>query len=455
MTEWVLLLVVALLIGANALFVAAEFSLVTVDRASVERRAEGGDGRARSLLAARQRLSTQLSGAQLGITITSLVVGYIAEPSIATLLRGPIGLAGLSDAATGATAFAVAFALATGAQMVFGELVPKNWAIAEPMRVGRAVAGWQRAFTTASKPLLLVLNGSANAIVRAVGIEPAEELASARSPHELASLTARSAAHGSLEPGAAELFTRSVEFGDRRAADAMTPRPRVQFVHCQTPVRDVLELSGSTGLARFPVYADDVDDVVGVVHFKHALGVSPEERGHRTVAEIVHDLPAVPSSMELDPLLRLLRRSGTQMALVVDEYGGTDGIVTLEDLVEEIVGEILDEQDRPLGRYRSLGDGRWSLSGLLRPDEVEDLIGLRLPAAAESDTLGGLLTEHLGRLPAVADAVTMPAEDLRNLDGDGVPAAARVSMEVTRLDGRRVDHIHLRQETVPEEDGDE
>jgi CBS domain containing-hemolysin-like protein len=443
MTEWVLLGVVVLLIAANALFVAAEFALVTVDRASVERKAEEGDRRAAGVLAALKSLSTQLSGAQLGITVTSLVVGFIAEPSIAALLRGPIGLTGLSDAATTATSFTVAFMLATGTQMVFGELVPKNWAIAEPLRVGRAVAGFQRGFTTVTKPLIRVLNGMANAILRALGIEPAEELASARSPAELASLAARSGERGTMEAGTAELLARSIEFGDRRAADVMTPRPRVRFLEADKPVSEVLSLATASGHARFPVIGQSVDDVIGMVHFKHAIAVPTEERPDMQIREIVRDLPAVPASMELDPLLWVLREAGPQMAVVVDEYGGTDGIVSLEDLIEEIVGEIEDEQDRPVGRHSPLPGGGWSLSGLLRPDEIEDITDLGLPEAEESDTLGGLLTEQLGRLPEVGDTVTLEARDLAQTDEDGVPAHVEVTLEVTRLDGRRADRIRL------------
>lgn len=453
MTEWLLLGAVVLLIAANALFVAAEFALVTVDRAMVERQAESGDRRAEGMVAALKSLSTQLSGAQLGITITSLVVGFIAEPSIAALLRGPLAVTGLSEGATTAAAFTVAFILATGTQMVFGELVPKNWAIAEPVRVGRAVTGFQRGFTAATRPLIGLLNGMANAILRALGIEPAEELASARSPEELASLATRSGERGTMEAGAAELLARSIEFGERRANDVMTPRPRVKFIGADRPVSEVLTLATKTGHARFPVIGEGVDDVIGLVHFKHAIAVPTAERATTRVRDIVHELPAVPASMELDPLLRLLRDAGPQMAVVIDEYGGTDGIVSLEDLVEEIVGEIEDEQDRPVGRHRALPDGTWSLSGLLRPDEVEDITGLRLPDAEENDTVGGLLIEHLGRLPEVGDSVDLEARDLEAADEDGVPQTVRVSLEVTRLDGRRADRIRLQRTTAPGSEG--
>jgi CBS domain containing-hemolysin-like protein len=442
-TEWLLLGLVVVLIGANAVFVAAEFSFVTADRSVVEREAEAGTAGAANLLAALRGLSTQLSGAQLGITVTSLVVGFVAEPSLAALLRGPLGLTGLSEEATTGTAFGVAFVLATGSQMVFGELVPKNWAIAEPLRVGRRVAGFQRGFTLASRPLISVLNGMANQIIRAMGIEPAEELASARSPGELASLARRSAERGTMEAGTAELISRSIEFGDRRADDVMTPRPRVRFLDVAQPVSEVLSLATDSGHARFPALGEGVDDVVGVVHFKHALAVSPPEREEVRIGAILRDLPAVPATMELDPLLRVLREAGPQMAVVVDEYGGTDGIVTLEDLVEEIVGEIEDEQDQPAGRVRELPDGGWSLSGLLRPDEVEQITRLRLPDAEQSDTIGGLLTEHLGRLPDLGDTVYLEAADLDDPDEDGVPAHIGVTLTVRRLDGRRADKLRL------------
>lgn len=451
MTAALLLGFAVLLIAANALFVAAEFSLVTVDRALVDRRATEGDRGARRMVPALKRLSTQLSGAQLGITVTSLVVGYIAEPAIASLLRDPIGALGVPEATTPGLAFGVAFVLATGAQMVFGELVPKNWAIAQPMRVGRAVVGFQRGFTALAGPLIRLLNGMANLVLHAMGIEPSEELASARSPSELASLASRSADRGTLEVGTAELLNRSVAFGNRRAADVMTPRPRVQFIDADATATEVLQLAAATGHARFPVTGEGVDDVLGLVHFKHALAATEEGDDEMAVRDLMRELPAVPTSLHLDPLLEVLRSSGPQMAVAVDEYGGTAGIVSLEDLVEEIVGEIEDEQDRPVGRIRALRDGSWSLSGLLRPDEVADLTELRLPESDESDTVGGLLTEELGRLPEAGDTVRCTVQDLAQPDEDGVPTEVGVTLEVLRLDGHRVDRLRMRR--APAEEG--
>ncbi|WP_062465480.1 hemolysin family protein [Demequina maris] len=454
MTEaWLLLLLAIVLIAANALFVAAEFAFVTVDRPTVDRAAESGDRRARSLQAGLRKLSTELSGAQLGITVTSLMVGFIAEPSIATLLRVPLEAAGLPEGSALGVALTLAFIIATGTQMVFGELVPKNWAIAEPLRIGRAVAGMQRGFTWFAGPLIRVLNGGANRIVRMFGIEPREELASARSARELQSLAERSGEQGTLEPRVARRLARAAEMRERTASDAMTPRTRVHFVEADASVADVLALASRTGHARFPVMGENVDEIVGVAHFKRALAVPSRSRRSMTVAEIALPVASVPSTMPLSAVLAALRE-GSQVAVVVDEYGGTDGIVTLEDLVEEIVGEIEDEQDRPVSRHRRLRDGRWSLSGLLRPDEAGEVMGLELPEARESDTLGGLLTERLERFPRVGDVVELEARDESARDEDGLPTPVTANMRVTRLDGHRVDRVVVEVVAPPEPDSE-
>ncbi|SEJ45817.1 hemolysin family protein [Demequina mangrovi] len=453
MTEaWLLLLLAIVLIGVNALFVAAEFAFVTVDRPTVDRAAEAGDRRASSLQKGLRKLSTELSGAQLGITVSSLMVGFIAEPSIATLVRVPLESLGLPESSALGVSLALAFLLATGTQMVFGELVPKNWAIAEPLRVGRAVAGAQRGFTWFAGPLIHVLNGAANRIVRAFGMEPREELASARSARELQSLAERSAEQGTLEPRVARRLARAAELKERTASDAMTPRTRVHFLAATDSVADLLVLASRTGHARFPVTGEDVDEIVGVAHFKRALAVPARARKDTPVSAIGLPVTSVPSTMPLTSVLAALRE-GSQVAVVVDEYGGTDGIVTLEDLVEEIVGEIEDEQDRPVSRHRRLRDGRWSLSGLLRPDEAGEVMGLELPEARESDTLGGLLTERLERFPHVGDTVDLDARDesVRDEDGIATPVIARV--RVTRVDGHRVDRVVV--EAVPVRSDDE
>lgn len=439
MNEWILLGLALLMIAANAVFVAAEFSLVTVDRPLVAKAAESEDPRARGILAALKSLSTQLSGAQLGITITSLIVGLIAEPSLARLLVGPFERAvGVPSAP--AWAFAMALFIATVFQMVFGELVPKNLAIARPYPVARAVAGPQRAFTSAAKPAIDLFNGTANKLLRAVGVEPVEELASARSAQELVSLVERSSEQGTLEETTARLLIRSFKFGELTAADVMTPRPRVRTLGVESTVAELIILTQSTGHSRFPVLGKGVDDPVGLVHIKHAIAVPVDERSKRKIADVMLPPVIVLESTELDPLLDLLRRQGLQMAIVVDEYGGTAGVVTLEDLVEEIVGEITDEHDRPNPHAYRRRDGLWSLSGLLRPDEASDLTGVELPTSDDYDTLGGLFTSELGRIPTVGDQVWLTI--------DGI----QIGMTVQRMDSLRVDRLLMESSKVGGED---
>jgi len=253
MIELLLILVALLLVVLCGAFVAAEFAFVTVDRASAERAAGSGDARARGVVAALSTLSTQLSGAQVGITVTNLLIGFMAEPSIARLVDGPLTSVGFSEGAAEGVALVIALVLATGVTMVFGELVPKNLAIARPLATARAVQGFQRGFTRATTIVVGVLNGTANAILRRLGIEPQEELASARSPEELASLVRRSAEQGTLGLETATLLQRSLRFGERRASDVMTPRVSVQTIRADAPVLEVLQRARASGRSRFPV----------------------------------------------------------------------------------------------------------------------------------------------------------------------------------------------------------
>jgi CBS domain containing-hemolysin-like protein len=347
MTEWLLVVVGVLLVLACAGFVAFEFALVTVDRATVEREAEAGSRRAGTALAALRTLSTQLSGAQLGITVTNLAIGFVAEPSIAVLLQGPLGALALPAGAVRSVSITLALVLATVLTMVFGELVPKNLAIAEPLRVAKAVAGFQRGFTRVTSLVIRLLNGWADGILRrAFGVEPQEELASARSPEELTSLVRRSRAVGTLPAGTATLLERGLAFGELRASDVATPRTRMTTVAAGAPVGAVLTAARESGHSRFPVLSGSgADDVVGMVHVKHALAVPREQRATVPVERVMVPPLFVPTSRPLDDLLADLRRGGLQMAVVVDEYGGTDGVVTVEDLVEELVGAVADEHD--------------------------------------------------------------------------------------------------------------
>jgi len=440
LTAWLLLGLSVLLVIAAGAFVAAEFSFVTVDRTKVQADAEHGDATARGLLRALRSLSTQLSGAQVGITITNLAIGFLAEPAISDLISGPLADLGVPEGAVRPLAVAIGLTLSSLVTMIFAELVPKNLAIAKPMPTARATQGFQRAFTAVMRGPIRVLNGSANAIVRRLGMEPQEELRSARSSTELASLIARSATEGTLDADTAELMERSVEFGTRTAGEIMTPRVRTVSLDVNDRAWAVIRLARETGHSRFPVL-DDEDVVVGTVHVKHAVALPLPERQTTKVKHLMSRPIVVPDSLRLDPLLALLRQEG-QLAVVLDEYGDQAGIVTIEDVIEEIVGDISDEHDRLGSRMRSRADGTWSLSGLLRPDEVEDLTGVELPDHEDYDTIAGLVMQVLGRVPVEGDVAEVPVPDRSDPDQ---PERQRLAvLTVEHMDGLRVDRLSLR-----------
>jgi CBS domain containing-hemolysin-like protein len=449
MTAWLLLGLAILLVLACGLFVAAEFALVTVDRGQVDRLAAEGDASAIGVQKALRSLSTQLSGAQVGITITNLAIGFLAEPAIAELLRAPLADAGVAEGAVTPVAVATGLVLSTLLTMLIGELVPKNVAIALPYVTARLTQGPMRAFTAAAGGPIRVLNGSANAIVRRLGVEPQEELRSARSVTELASLIQRSADEGTLDPDTAELMERSVEFGSRTAGEIMTPRVRTRSLEANDRASAVILLARESGNSRFPVL-DDSDAVVGTVHVKNAVALPLHERATTKVKHLMAKPIVVPDSLRLDPLLALLRADGFQMAIVLDEYGDHAGIVTLEDVIEEIVGDIADEHDRSGSRGRLRRDGTWSLSGLLRPDEVEDLADVALPESEDYDTVAGLVLKVLGRIPVAGDRaeiVLPPAGD------DEEAPVRRAVLTVDHMDGLRIDRLSLRVEEVEASDG--
>jgi CBS domain containing-hemolysin-like protein len=447
MTAVVLLLASLLLIVASGVFVAAEFSFVTVDRVAVEQAAQDGDPGAQGVQNALRTLSTQLSGAQVGITVTNLAIGFLAEPAIADLIADPLKAWGLPSGAVRPVALGIGLAVSTLLTIVFGELVPKNLAIARPMETARATQGFQRSFTAVNRWPIRFLNGSANAIVRRMGIEPQEELRSARSSTELASLIARSADLGTLDPETAELIERSVEFGSRTAGEIMTPRVRTMSLEETDRASAVIEMARDTGHSRFPVL-DTEDVVVGTVHVKHAVALPVPERSTTRVRHIMVRPIVVPDSLRLDPLMELLRQDGFQMAVVLDEYGGHAGIVTLEDVVEEIVGDIADEHDPLSARARQRRDGGWSLSGLLRPDEVEDITGTALPEHEDYDTIAGLVLQVLGKVPSVGETAEVPLEPEPD-DDDDEPELRTALLRVERMDGRRIDRVTLTVRSEP------
>ena len=433
--EFVLLGVGLLLIVGTGLFVASEFALVNLDRAELEARQARGESRLMLTIRALKITSTHLSSAQLGITLTTLLTGYTMEPAISKLLEPLLEAWGVPDAAAVPVSVTVAMLVATFLSMIIGELVPKNFALALPVQTAKLVIPFQTAFTVVFKPAVLMLNGSANAVLRAMGIEPKEELSGARSAEELSSLVRRSASQGVLEEDTATLLDRSLNFARLTADDIMTPRPSMHAISVGDCADDVIRLARSTGHSRFPVYDDDLDDITGVVHVKAAVSVPRERRLEVPVGALSTEPLRVPETVHLDALVAELRSKGYQMAIVVDEYGGTAGIVTLEDLIEEIVGEVFDEHDRSRAGIVRRVDSI-TFPGELRPDELLARTGIEVPEGEVYDTIGGYMMSLLERVPALGDEVRI---------GSG-------TLTVVRMDGRRVDRIRYIADPAAETD---
>ncbi|MFC4031752.1 hemolysin family protein [Streptomyces polygonati] len=428
----VLLLVVALLLTfACGVFVAAEFSLTTVERGELEQAAAEGERGAAAALAGVRTLTVQLSGAQLGITATGLIIGMLSEASLGKLLRGPLRGAGVSKSAASSLGLVLGTVISTVVLMVIGELIPKNWAISRPLAVVKAVAGPQGRFTAAFGPLIRHLNNAANRVLRRMGLEPTEELASTRGPQELVALARHSAKEGALEADTAELFVRTLSLADLTAENVMTPRVQVTALEERTTAEDVANATRATGLSRFPVYRETLDAVVGTVHIKDVLAVPAHRRPRLPVTELLREPLLVPESLTVDRLLD--RLSGRQtMAVVIDEYGGTAGVVTLEDIVEEVVGEVRDEHDPQevpvLLFLREDAEGRriYDADGATRTEDQLERIGLRVPEGPY-ETLAGLVAQRLGRIPEQGDTV--------GIDGWRI--------EVTEAAGRRAARARL------------
>jgi CBS domain containing-hemolysin-like protein len=442
-----LLAIVVLTLG-TALFVAAEFSLTALERSTVDSNARSGDRRDLNVARAHRTLSFQLSGAQLGISITTLATGYLAEPVLARLFDPVLESLHIPDEAAAGIALALAILIATSLSMVFGELVPKNLAVAHPVPTARATAGFQLMFSFAMTPLIKATNGTANWILRRMGIEPAEELRSARSPEELGALVRSSAQHGSLDAATAALVNRSLQFGSRIAEEFMTPRTEIEALEADDMVSDLVTASANTGFSRFPVVNGDLDETIGIVHVKQVFGVPAAQRATTKLLTLAIPVPTVPSSLDGDALMSQLRAHGLQTAMVVDEYGGTAGMVTVEDLIEEIVGDVRDEHDDSTPDFQKSGLG-WRVSGLLRIDEVAEATGFRAPEG-EYETIGGLVLEKLGHIPEPGESVELTAFDPDGPFDDPI----RWRATVVEMDGRRIDQLVLTQQVRPSDEGE-
>lgn len=409
----------------NGYFVAAEIALLAAQRLRIEEMASTGNAAAGRALAALQELSVTFSGAQLGITMCSLGLGAIAEPALASLLLGWLEPFDLPGGTAGVVAFIVALSIVVFLHMVIGEMVPKNLALADAERISVRLASTFRIFVLVFRPLIVSLNALANALVRLTGTEPISERDEVHTADELRMALRESLTQGYISAAETRVLSAVLSLGEIDAASAMTPRVDLTTVAGHEPVGTVLELAAETGHSRLPVRVDDLDHIVGVVHVKDLLIADPGDLEGKTAADVMREVPVVPESRDLDDLLEDMRMTRAHLVLVVDEHGGTAGVLTLEDILEELVGDIDDEFDPDVGPSQAR-EGVWVVDGLTRRDEVERLTELELPEG-ESETLSGVIAEMTGRIPEPGDT----------LDVDGW------SIEVLTLDGRRAGDVRI------------
>ncbi|KYH43712.1 hemolysin family protein [Branchiibius sp. NY16-3462-2] len=401
------LLSVLLLTLATAYFVLQEFAYVAVDRGGLAQLADEGDAAASRALQVTSRLSFTLSGAQLGITVTALLVGYVSEPYLgAGLAELLTGVTGIPAALSLSISVVLALILSTVIQMVIGELAPKNYAIARPVDLARALSRSTLIYLAAAGPVIRLFDSASTRLLRAVGIEPVEELPQGATPEDLRHIIDESQAGGLLDRDLSELLDRGLEFRERTADEVMTPRVDVVLVAAADTIAEVVHRMGS-GHSRFPVVDESVDDVLGVIGIHQVLAVPVAERATRHAREVAIEVVRVPDSLPVPEVLERLRAAHQQLAVVIDEYGGFAGIVSLEDIVEEVVGDIEDESDRGLRGPRTPVARGWRMSARLRLDEVEDETGVALPESEHYDTVSGLVLARLGRTATAGDEVIL------------------------------------------------
>ncbi|MEO0027771.1 MAG: hypothetical protein RL716_1102 [Actinomycetota bacterium] len=404
MNDWLMLGVGIVLTIGTGLFVASEFSLVNLERSDLEARRERGERGLSNSIRALTKTSTHLSGAQLGITLTTMLTGFLAEPALTSLLKPVLIGLGIGESMLDGVGLALSLFIATLFSTLIGELVPKKLALTIPLQVNKFVVGFQIVFTWIFSGMIFVLNKLGNAIVRSIGIEPKEELSSTRTAEELSALVRRSASLGALDAQTATLLTKTLALSQLVAADVMTPRPRMHILDKSATMTDLIQASVKTGHSRFPIVDGGSDDIIGVAHIKQAVAVPREKRNEVRVSAIMVEAPRVPETMSLE----------------------TAGLATLEDLVEELVGELADEHDRAKAGVTRGANSSVLFPGMIRPDELREM-AIKVPADGAYETVAGFMMSKLGRIPAVGDQVEIE---------DGI-------LRVERMDDRRVDRVRF------------
>jgi CBS domain containing-hemolysin-like protein len=411
--NWTALLASVLLLLANGFFVGSEFALIASRRTKIEELAEGGNTRAVVAMKSIRELSFMLAGAQLGITMASLGLGFVAEPAVADALE--VAFESWFDIPEGllhTISFVIALVIVVFFHMVIGEMAPKNVAIAVPERSAMWLAIPMRAYANALRPFIHLLNAAANGGLRVLGVEPKAEVVEVHSAPEIARMIAQSAEEGLLEEFQERLLSGAIELGERDAGSVMVSRTELQAIPLTATPAEIEKLVFETGHSRLPVFRDDLDNIIGFVHAKDLLRIPDGSQNRPLPGHLVRGMLVVPESRKLRPLLFDMRRERRHFALVIDEHGGTAGIVTLEDLLEELVGEIRDEYDVSELGVERLAGGRFLVPGSLRIDEAASRLDVELPEG-EYETIAGFMMDRLGRIPKRRDLVAHDGWKLR------------------------------------------
>lgn len=417
--SWWSLALAIVLLALNGFFVAAEFALLAARRSRIEQLAADGNRKARSALRGIRELTLMLAGAQLGITMCSLGLGLVAEPAVAGIFEGALGeWFSLSDTVTHVIGFALALSIVVFLHMVVGEMAPKSWAISHPEDSALKLARSFRAFVTVFRPVIWLMNWLANVVVKAVGVEPQDERAMAHSPDDLRLLLEESAGLGGLAASEHELLTRSLELSGLTAADAMTVRRDIIAVSADANADIAAREAHRTGRSRIIVFDDDLDHVRGFVHAKDLLRLPNGTWGTTLVGAITRRVMVTPEHHRLEDLLLEMRTERQHVALVIDEHGTVVGLVTLEDVLEELIGDFDDESDQRLGDCVKLADGTFRVNGTLRGDEFEECTGVELPEG-EWQTVAGYVIQALDEIPAAGDRVETELGEFEVLGMDG------------------------------------
>lgn len=400
-----MLFIAFLLVGLNGVFVAAEFSLVKVRKTRLAELAENGSGRAQTALDVTSHLDAYLSACQLGITLASLGLGWLGEPAVATLIE-PLfaGIAGWSSIYTHTISITIAFSLISLLHIVLGELVPKSLAIQKAEGTALGTAGFLKGFYWICYPIIWSLNSLANLVLRIWKIEPANEADLSHSEEELRMIVDASQRHGYLDKLEGKLLDNVFEFSDRNASEVMIPRQDMVCIFIQDTFEEILEVIKEFGHTRYLLCDDDKDNVLGLVHMRDILRLQ-EETGEKDISRIRRDVLAVPEGMPISHLVQRMRSQHTHMAVVVDEFGGTAGLVTIEDMLEELVGEIYDEFELEQPPIEKISDNEYLLNGRVLMEEVSEMLNIELEEETVS-TIGGYIFSRLGRKPVKGDMVT-------------------------------------------------